>query len=44
MLLTRQMGEEILRFAPQNDGGSGGVVWFSLDESVEEERFCAAQN
>jgi len=37
--VTRQMGEEILRFAPQNDGGERRVVWFSLDESVEEGAF-----
>jgi UDP-N-acetylmuramoylalanine--D-glutamate ligase len=37
--VTRQMGEEILRFAPQNDGDGRRVVWFSLVDSVEEGAF-----
>jgi len=40
--VTRRMGEEILRrFAPQNDDeiGERRVVWFGLDESVEDGAF-----
>ncbi len=37
--VTRPMGEEILRFAPQNDGEGRRVVWFSLDKSVKEGAF-----